>query len=72
MMRDSHRRLAEVALATGFADQAHFTRTFSRLAGSSPGAWRRSLGQPHDPPAAHPERNPPARRSPVQERRHQA
>jgi AraC family transcriptional regulator len=34
--------LAEIAFATGFADQAHFTRTFSRAIGCSPGAWQRS------------------------------
>ena len=33
--------LSEVAIACGFADQSHFTRTFSRLAGLAPGAWRR-------------------------------
>lgn len=33
--------LAEIALACGFSDQGHFTRTFSRLEGTSPGAWRR-------------------------------
>lgn len=36
--------LVEVALVTGFADQAHFTRTFSRVVGASPGAWRRQCG----------------------------
>lgn len=34
--------LAHIALETGFADQSHFTRVFSRLVGVSPGAWRRS------------------------------
>ena len=34
--------LAQIAVATGFADHAHFTRTFSRATGSSPGAWQRS------------------------------
>jgi AraC-like DNA-binding protein len=33
--------LSEIALACGFAEQAHFTRTFKRLVGTSPGAWRR-------------------------------
>lgn len=33
--------LAEIALDCGFADQSHFTRVFGRLAGSTPGAWRR-------------------------------
>lgn len=33
--------LAEIALACGFADQAHFTHVFGRETGSTPGAWRR-------------------------------
>jgi AraC family transcriptional regulator len=33
--------LAKVAAACGFADQAHFTRVFSRIVGTGPGAWRR-------------------------------
>jgi len=32
--------LAEVAMETGFADQSHFTRTFRRVTGMSPGAFR--------------------------------
>lgn len=31
--------LAEVALATGFADQSHFTRRFRGMFGVPPGAW---------------------------------
>jgi len=34
--------LAEVALASGFADQSHFTRAFRTITGASPGAWRKS------------------------------
>ena len=34
--------IAEIALAAGFADQAHLTRTFSKWEGISPGAWARS------------------------------
>jgi len=33
--------IAEVALACGFADQAHLTRTFAKCTGVSPGLWRR-------------------------------
>src|SRR5262245_29884765 len=43
-MRLLHSRqfsLPEVALACGFSDQSHFTRVFTRLSGTSPGAWRR-------------------------------
>jgi AraC family transcriptional regulator len=33
--------LADVSQVTGFADQAHLTRVFSRIVGASPGVWRR-------------------------------
>lgn len=33
--------LTEIALATGFAEQSHFTRTFKKVVGASPGAWQR-------------------------------
>jgi AraC family transcriptional regulator len=33
--------LVQVALGTGFSDQPHFTRAFTRFEGVSPGAWRR-------------------------------
>ncbi|HEX4506208.1 MAG TPA: AraC family transcriptional regulator [Alphaproteobacteria bacterium] len=41
MLTDAEASLADVACATGFADQSHFTRVFSRTIGMSPGAWRR-------------------------------
>lgn len=41
LMHDTERSLAAVALECGFADQSHFTRTFTRIAGLSPNAWRR-------------------------------
>ena len=41
--------LGEIALACGFADQSHFTRMFSRVTHSSPGAWRRH--ERSNPPA---------------------
>lgn len=34
--------LVSIALAAGFADQSHFTRTFKRVTGETPGAWRRA------------------------------
>jgi Helix-turn-helix domain len=38
---EGHRRsLAEIALAAGFADQAHLTRHFQRVFGQAPGHWR--------------------------------
>jgi len=36
------RRLAQIAIDVGFADQAHFTRKFGRTVGESPGAWQRT------------------------------
>ncbi len=41
----SGRPLAEVADETGFADQSHFTRTFHRLTGATPAAYRRDVGR---------------------------
>ncbi|MGO4222806.1 helix-turn-helix domain-containing protein [Lysobacter sp. TAF61] len=43
MMSDAAVSLADVALLCGFADQAHFTRVFSRQVGVSPGAWRAGI-----------------------------
>jgi AraC family transcriptional regulator len=37
--------LAQIALDCGLADQAHFTRLFRRVVGTSPGAWRRPNGK---------------------------
>ena len=42
LMEDRRQSLAEIALASGFADQSHFTRVFSRHVGINPGAWRRA------------------------------
>ena len=36
----------------GFSDQSHFTRTFARHVGVSPGAWRRERGGRALPKAA--------------------
>jgi AraC-like DNA-binding protein len=36
-------RLAEIAIAAGFADQSHMTRELRRLTGLSPAAYRRAL-----------------------------
>jgi AraC family transcriptional regulator len=36
----SHDSLAEIALAAGFANQSHFTQTFKRMTGMSPGKYR--------------------------------
>jgi AraC-like DNA-binding protein len=42
MMADNRQTLAQIAVASGFADQSHFTRVFAKHAGISPGAWRRA------------------------------
>jgi AraC family transcriptional regulator len=42
LLLNSQLDLADIALACGFADQSHFTRTFSRMNGDGPGAWRRA------------------------------
>lgn len=39
--------LMEIALHSGFGDQAAFTRTFHHLAGVSPGRWRRHYTTSH-------------------------
>jgi AraC family transcriptional regulator len=39
----THLSLAEIAMACGFVDQAHFTRVFKRLTGWSPGRYRAAL-----------------------------
>jgi len=41
LLRESDLSLAEISLATGFAEQSHFSRVFKGLVGVSPGAWQR-------------------------------
>jgi AraC-like DNA-binding protein len=41
-MLDGPHELAEIAQVCGFADQSHFSRTFARHTGSSPGRWRKT------------------------------
>jgi AraC family transcriptional regulator len=42
LLLTSDHPLAQIAIDVGFADQAHFTRTFGRAVGESPGAWQRA------------------------------
>jgi AraC family transcriptional regulator len=42
LMLTTREPLSQIAIASGFADQAHFTRSFSRQMGWTPSAWRRS------------------------------
>lgn len=43
LLRGSPMTLSEAALASGFADQSHFTRHFKLAYGIAPGRWRRLL-----------------------------
>lgn len=43
MMTSTRERLTGIALACGFADQSHLSRSFSRVVGISPWRWRREL-----------------------------
>ncbi|WP_199262747.1 helix-turn-helix domain-containing protein [Paracoccus binzhouensis] len=45
MMRDPARALADIAYATGFADQAHLSRVFRAANGMPPSVWRRRILQ---------------------------
>jgi AraC-like DNA-binding protein len=47
-----HLPLADVALACGFCDQAHFNRVFKGRVGVSPGQYRRGSNPIQDAPAA--------------------
>jgi AraC family transcriptional regulator len=42
LMVDSDVALSEIALATGFSDQAHFSNKFRRTTGSTPTQWRKA------------------------------
>jgi len=43
LMRETTLKLSEIALASGFADQSHFSRVFSRLEHTTPNVWRAGL-----------------------------
>jgi AraC family transcriptional regulator len=42
LMLEGDLPLSEIALATGFCDQAHFANTFRRATGTTPKRWRQS------------------------------
>lgn len=41
LLRQTTTSIADIAIQSGFGDQAAFTRTFHRIIGVSPGRWRR-------------------------------
>jgi len=45
LMRETDASLCQIALDSGFCDQAHMSRQFHAVVGSSPSRWRRQ--QPH-------------------------
>ena len=47
LLREADVSLADAALQTGFSDQASMSRSFRRVVGASPGAWRMSQRQSH-------------------------
>jgi AraC-like DNA-binding protein len=42
LLLDTHASLEKVAEATGFADAVHFGRTFRKIVGMTPAAWRKA------------------------------
>jgi transcriptional regulator GlxA family with amidase domain len=46
LLPNSSLSLSDVALACGFGDQSHFTRTFTAAVRLSPGVWRRLQSAP--------------------------
>jgi AraC-like DNA-binding protein len=42
LLRDTNAKLVEVALDVGYESEAAFSRAFKRVAGLSPGAWRKA------------------------------
>lgn len=46
LLSESDEQISQVAMACGFADQAHFSRVFRRETGCAPGHWRRERRTP--------------------------
>ncbi|GAU86924.1 helix-turn-helix transcriptional regulator [Bosea sp. BIWAKO-01] len=45
LLRQPRHSLREIALACGFFDQSHVTKVFTRIVGTSPGAWQCNLDE---------------------------
>ena len=46
LLRDGESKVAAVALEVGYASEAAFSRSFKKIAGVSPAAWRERFGRP--------------------------
>lgn len=46
LLKDDSRSLSDIALSCGFCDQSHFCRTFKRIRGKTPSAYRRERINP--------------------------
>jgi len=44
LLSDGKAKIAAVAAAVGYGSEAAFSRSFKRIAGTSPGSWRRQSG----------------------------
>ena len=53
LLLESQLTLCQIALATGFADQAHLTRRFRERVGDSPALWRRRYSRSGGRPWSH-------------------
>jgi len=49
MLEKTAESVGEIANACGFSDQSHLTRTFRKLVGTPPGAWRRTRERRPEP-----------------------
>lgn len=56
-LMDSNVAVTNIAFAAGFADQSHFSRTFKRLCGTTPGRYRASVIRKSAAPGAIPTRD---------------
>jgi AraC family transcriptional regulator len=45
-LTNSAKPIVDIALAAGFCDQSHFTRTFRRVVGAAPSQYRDTLREP--------------------------
>jgi len=53
LMLESDLPLSQIAVATGFSDQSHLSRSFRDHVGAAPASWRRLSAAPHSRRASH-------------------